>query len=88
MAESESRSENQHIYTSLPDELITLVAAADLYGIGRQRIRNWLVRNHIQEKGRLLGSARGGGFTVVARHDVEDMLATRRPGRPKLSARR
>ena len=71
------------VYTELPEGLITVPEAARKYRINRRTIQTWLRQNYITSKGRLRGSARGGGFVLVSEAELVRYIATpKRIGRP------
>ena len=71
------------IYTELPDGLITVPEAGRKYGISRRTIQGWLRNGKIELRGRLRGSARGGGYMLVNEEEmVAYMNAPRKMGRP------
>ena len=71
------------VYAELPEGLITLPEAARKYNVNRRTIQTWLRQNHITSKGRLRGSARGGGFVLVSEDELVRYIATpKRIGRP------
>ena len=53
------------IYPTTPEGLITVPDAATKYGLAQNTIQTWVFRGRIQSEGRVRGSARGGGFTLV-----------------------
>ena len=53
------------IYTELHDGLIPLGDASRKYGCPIHRLRNWVYRGHLNEMGRIKGTARGGGYTLI-----------------------
>ena len=63
------------IYTELPEGLIDLPSAMREYGCRRGRLDTWVQRGHLKVYGRLKGAARGGGYVVVSRTQVEERLA-------------
>ena len=88
VAESATGADDLPIYTELPDGLIDLPAAMELYGCGRQRLHGWVQRGHLKVHGRLRGAARGGGYIVVSKDELEHRLQTVSPkgGRPRKTA--
>ena len=75
------------VYAELPEGLITLPEAARKYNVNRRTIQTWLRQNRLERKGRMKGSARGGGFVLVDESElVRYMNAPRsRGGRPRKS---
>ena len=65
------------IYTELPEGLIDLPSAMREYGCRRGRLDTWVQRGHLKVYGRLKGAARGGGYVVVSRTQVEERLAAK-----------
>ena len=84
-------SPNRHtpIYPEdqVPPGLATFVAAEARFGLRPGRIKAWLFRGHIRERGRVRAAARGGGKILVAIDDVARLVADppRRTGRPPKS---
>ena len=75
------------VYAELPEGLITVPEAARKYNVNRRTIQTWLNQNRLERKGRMKGSARGGGFVLVDEGElVRYMNAPRsRGGRPRKS---
>ena len=75
------------IYTELPDGLITVPEAARKYQINRRTIQTWLNQNRLERKGRMRGSARGGGFVLIDECELVRYMNTpkNRGGRPRKS---
>ncbi len=73
------------ILTELPGGLITVPDAGRKYGISRRTIQGWLRTGRLELRGRLRGSARGGGYMVVNETElVTYMNAPRnKGGRPR-----
>ena len=73
------------IYDELPEGLIDLPSAAKKYGCTVGRLRNWVYRGKINQRGKLKASAPGGGLLLVSRSDVERALEAPQPkgGRPR-----
>ena len=71
------------VYTKLPPGLITVPDAAKKYGINRRTIQAWLRQSKLDKKGRLRGSARGGGYVLMSEEELVHYMNTPRPlGRP------
>ena len=73
----------------VPHGLVTFATAEHYFGLRPGRVKLWHFRGHIQEKGRVRASARGGGRVLVAMDDVARLVADppRRTGRPPKQSR-
>lgn len=72
------------VYDQLPDGLIEMPRAAELYGVSPSTLRSWAHRGRLAVRGRLKASARGGGYLVFDKAEVAAMVANPLPnGRPK-----
>ncbi len=78
-------SDDYPIFTELPEGFITVPDAGRKYGISRRTIQGWLRTGRLELRGRLRGSARGGGYMVVNETElVTYMNAPRnKGGRPR-----
>ena len=74
------------IFTELPEGLITVPDAGRKYGISRRTIQTWIRTGRLELRGRLRGSARGGGYMLVDESDLVLYMNTpRRKGRPPVA---
>ena len=73
------------IYDELPIGLIDVPSAGRKYNLNRGTLRNWLVKGKIKVKGRLKGSATGGGFLLVNESELMEYISKPRQvgGRPR-----
>ena len=73
------------VYDALPSGLIDVPSAARRYRRSRRTIQSWIRAGRIEEVGRLRAPARGGGYMVVRKAQVEDLIANPPArGRPKV----
>ena len=75
----------ERIFNELPEGLITVPALVKKHGANRSTIAQWIKRGKLLRYGRLKGSARGGGYSVVSEQAAMVLLnaPTDKGGRPR-----
>ena len=73
------------IYDKLPDGLIDLSRAAKKYGCTTDRMRKWIYRGQLEERGRLRGPGKNGGSIVVCERELKMRINAppNKGGRPR-----
>ena len=73
------------VYDALPPGLIDIPTAARTYNVPRRTLQGWIRRGHLGCRGRLKGSAPGGGFLVIEEQELVSRLdlPPNPGGRPK-----
>ena len=68
----------------MPQDYIDAPTATKKYGLSHSTIMMWIKRGKIVSRGRLRGSARGGGYHVLRESEIRSCLNNPRPaGRPR-----
>ena len=77
--------DGETVFDELPEGMIDLPSAAIEFGISRYTLRGWVEGKHIPVRGRLRGSARGGGFLILSKDDILKLKdSPPKRGRPKI----
>ena len=73
------------IYDELPDGLIDLSRASKKYGCTTDRMRKWIYRGQLEERGRLRGPGKNGGSIVVCERELKMRINAppNKGGRPR-----